>query len=53
VLAETLYRSLGVLTVFRPFSPDYVWHPYEGEVYKPLMVSPDLKDKLNELLVLK
>jgi hypothetical protein len=52
VLAETVWRSLGASPLFRPFSPGYVWHPYEGEVYKPLMVSPDLKDKLNELLVL-
>jgi len=52
VLAETVWRSLGALTLFRPFSPGYVWHPYEGEVYKPLMVSPDLKNKLKELLVI-
>lgn len=52
VLAETVWRSLGASTLFRPFSPGYVWHPYEGEVYKPLMVSPDLKNKLSELLVL-
>lgn len=51
VLAETVWRSLGASTAFRPFSPSYVWDPYEGEVYKPLTVSPDLKDKLNELLV--
>lgn len=52
VLAETVWRSLRDSTSFRPFSPGYVWQPYEGEVYKPLMVSPDLKDKLNELIVL-
>jgi len=52
VLAETVWRSLGTSTLLRPFSPGYVWHPYEGEVYKPLMVSPDLKNKLNELLIL-
>lgn len=60
VLAETVWRSFGVSqseslgasTLFRPFSAGYVWQPYEGEVYKPLMVSPDLKNKLKELLVL-
>lgn len=36
---------------FRPFRPGYIWQPYEGEVYNPLMVSPDLKNKLNALLV--
>ncbi|HIK57244.1 MAG TPA: hypothetical protein IGS37_19030 [Synechococcales cyanobacterium M55_K2018_004] len=53
VLAETVWRSLGAAPVFRPFSPGYVWQAYEGEVYKPLMVSPDLKHKLSELLILK
>ena len=52
VLAANIWQSLGASTLFRPFSPGYVWHPYEGEVYKPLTVSPSLKDKLNELLVL-
>lgn len=54
VLAEAVWRSLRASTSssFRPFSSGYVWQPYEGEVYRPLMVSPDLKDKLNELLVL-
>lgn len=51
VLAESTWRSLGASTIFRPFVPSYVWHPYEGELYKPLTVSSDLKDKLNELLV--
>jgi hypothetical protein len=46
VLSETIWRSLAA------FSPGYVWQPYEGEIYKPLTVSPDLKNKLNELLVL-
>lgn len=61
VLAETVWRSFGASqsesleasTLFRPFSSGYVWQPYEGEVYQPLMVSPDLKNKLSELLVLK
>ncbi|WP_227498589.1 hypothetical protein [Synechococcus sp. PCC 7336] len=53
VLAEMVWRSLGASILFRPFSPGYVWQPYEGEVYKPLTVSPDLKNKFSELLVLK
>jgi hypothetical protein len=53
VLAETVWRLLGTSAIFRRFSSGYVWKPYEGEVYKPLMASPDLKDKLNELLVLQ
>jgi hypothetical protein len=53
VLAEIVWRSLGASTLFRPFSSGYVWQPYEGEVHKPVMVSPDLKNKLSELLVLK
>jgi hypothetical protein len=52
VIAETVWRSFGASDLFRPFSLGYVWHPYEGEVYKPLTVSPALKDRLNELLVL-
>ncbi|NJM75843.1 MAG: hypothetical protein HC852_08745 [Acaryochloridaceae cyanobacterium RU_4_10] len=51
VLAETMWRSLGASSFFRPFSSGYVWIPYEGEVYKPLTTAPELKDKLNELLV--
>lgn len=50
VLAETVWQLTGSSSAFRPFSPRYVWKPYEGEVYKPLMASPDLKSKLNELL---
>lgn len=53
VVAEAIWQPLGASPSFQPFSPGYVWHPYEGEVYKPLMVSPDLKSKLNELLVLQ
>ena len=50
VLAKELNQGRETLPVFRPFSPSYVWQPYEGEVYNPLMASPDLKNKLNELL---
>ncbi|HAG82123.1 MAG TPA: hypothetical protein DCL61_13390 [Cyanobacteria bacterium UBA12227] len=50
VIAETIWQAIGSPSGFRPFSLGYVWKPYEGEVYKPLMVSSDLKNKLNELL---
>jgi len=50
VLAKELNQGRETLPVFQLFSPSYVWQPYEGEVYNPLMVSPDLKNKLNELL---
>ena len=52
MLANTLQKDLETLPVFRPFSNSYIWQPYEGEVYNPLMVSPDLKNKFNELLVM-
>lgn len=50
VLAETIWQKVGSPPTFRAFSSGYVWKPYEGEVYQPLMVSSDLKNKLNELL---
>lgn len=50
VLARDIQQELGILPVFRSFTPSYVWQPYAGEVYNPLMASPNLKDKLNELL---
>lgn len=50
VLAKELTHGLEILPGFRPFSSSYFWQPYEGEIYNPLMVSPDLKNKLNELL---
>jgi hypothetical protein len=53
VLADDLWRSMGSPVMFRAFCPGYVWKPYEGEVYKPLMASPALKGKLDELLVLR
>jgi hypothetical protein len=50
VLAKELTYGLDILPGFRLFSSSYVWQPYEGEIYNPLMVSPDLKNKMNELL---
>ena len=51
VLAQTIWQAMGSSPGFRRFSPGYVWKPYEGEVYKPLMASSDLKSKLNALLM--
>jgi hypothetical protein len=50
VLAIQVGREIRASSAFRSFSPGYIWQPYEGEVYNPLMASPGLKDKLNELL---
>jgi hypothetical protein len=52
VLAEAIWQTTGASSVFRAFSPGYVWQPYEGEVYRPLVSSLDLKNKLNELLAI-
>ncbi len=51
VITETLVSTPGSL--WRPFRPGYLWQPYEGEVYKPLVSSLDLKNQLNELLLLQ
>lgn len=50
VLAETIWQLLGSPLDFRAFSSGYVWKPYQGEIYQPLIVSSDLKKKFNELL---
>ena len=51
VLAEDTWRALASPSTFIPFTQGYVWQPYEGEVYKPLTVSPVLKEQMNNLLV--
>jgi hypothetical protein len=51
VLATEVGQELRTSSIFRLFSPGYIWQPYEGEIYNPLMASPDLKNKLNELLI--
>lgn len=50
VLSTALAEEVETLPGFQPFSSGYVWQPYKGEVYNPLMTSPDLKRKLDELL---
>ncbi len=51
VLSKAVWQAMGTPKVFRPFTSEYLWKPYEGEAYKPLMASPDLKSKLDELLI--
>jgi hypothetical protein len=50
VLSEAIWQLIHRPPGFRKFAPGYVWKLYEGEVFKPLMVSLTLKEKLNELL---
>ncbi|MEO0536541.1 MAG: hypothetical protein AAF215_22015 [Cyanobacteria bacterium P01_A01_bin.123] len=40
VLSDAVWQAMNSPSTFRPFSTGYVWQPYEGEVYKPLVVSP-------------
>jgi hypothetical protein len=51
VLSEAIHPAVADRSAFRPFSPGYLWVPYEGEVYRPLMVSPTLKQQMHDLLV--
>ncbi|GBE92367.1 hypothetical protein [Nostoc cycadae] len=52
VLSQIIEREVEILPIFRQFSFGYIWQPYQGEIYNPLMVSPELKTKLDELLVI-
>jgi hypothetical protein len=51
VLSAAIHQAIADRSAFRPFSPGYLWVPYEGEVYRPLMVSPVLKQQMSDLLV--
>jgi len=51
VLAIEVGQEMELSSAYRSFSPGYVWLPYEGEIYNPLMASPSLNSKLNELLL--
>lgn len=51
VLAADLAQGFSDVSDFRPFSPGYIWQPYAGEIYNPLMTSTELKSKLNALLI--
>ncbi len=50
VLSENVWQATGSSSVFHSFSLGYVWKPYQGEVDRPLIASPELKSKLDELL---
>jgi len=49
VLSEAVWQLIHRPPGFRKFAPGYVWKLYEGEAFKPLIVSSNLKDKLNAL----
>ncbi|NET58019.1 MAG: hypothetical protein F6K47_18255 [Symploca sp. SIO2E6] len=53
VLSETFKKQIGEVSAFRPFSHGYIWQPYAGEIYNPLIASPQLKNKFNELLAVR
>jgi len=50
VLHKKLWQQMIYPPGFQIFALNYFWKPYEGEFYKPLMVSTELKDQLNDLL---
>jgi hypothetical protein len=50
VVSKAMTQGLNLPPAFRSFSVNYIWQPYAGEIYNPLMASPNLKTKLNELL---
>ena len=53
VLRETLWQLMSCPIGFKVFAQGYLWRPYEGEVYKPLLASPNLRDELNKLLAVQ
>ncbi len=48
---QDIWQLLGSPSRLRSFAPGYLWNPYEGEVYKPLAMSSELKTKMSELLM--
>jgi hypothetical protein len=50
VLSAAIHPAMADRSAFRPFSSSYLWVPYEGEVYRPLMVPPALKQQMSDLL---
>jgi hypothetical protein len=46
-----IWQLLGSPSALRSFTTGYFWKPYEGEVYKPLVTSSELKTKMSELLM--
>jgi hypothetical protein len=51
VIDRDIWQLLGSPATLRNFAMGYFWKPYEGEVYKPLVTSSELKNKMSELLM--
>lgn len=51
VVDRDIWQLLGSPIALRSFDTGYFWKPYEGEVYKPLVTSSELKTKMSELLM--
>jgi hypothetical protein len=51
VVDRDIWQLLGSPSALRSFAMGYFWKPYEGEVYKPLVTSSELKTKMSELLI--
>lgn len=51
VVSQDIWQLIGSPSTLRNFALNYLWKPYEGEVYKPLATSSDLKTKMSELLL--
>ncbi|PSB56366.1 hypothetical protein [Chamaesiphon polymorphus] len=51
VVDRDMWQLLGSPSALRSFATGYFWKPYEGEVYKPLVTSFELKHKMSELLM--
>jgi hypothetical protein len=51
VVSQDIWQLLGSPSALRSFATGYFWKPYEGEVYKQLVTSSELKTKMSELLM--
>jgi hypothetical protein len=51
VVDRDIWQLFGPASAPRSFATSYFWKPYEGEVYKPLVTSSELKTKMSELLM--
>jgi hypothetical protein len=51
VIDRDIWQLLGSPSALRSFATGYFWKPYEGEVYKPLVTSSELRTKMSELLM--
>ncbi|MFB8788169.1 MAG: hypothetical protein U7123_04820 [Potamolinea sp.] len=50
VLAEEIWHHIGRPVGFSNFKENYLWKPYQGEVYSPLEASTQLREQFYELL---